>query len=84
MRQTSTLVVFKDGPESDVRYFGPFVDIVIAQEFAKALVEPLPGGFKGYRSTQPYTSNETSLINDVIKQSRLTDTAKRSYTHEAI
>lgn len=84
MRQSSTLVVFKDGPESDVRYFGPFVDIVIAQEFAKALIEPLPGGFKGYRSTQPYTSTETSLINDVIEQSRSSDKSKRSFTHEAI
>lgn len=84
MRQSITLVVYKDHKNADVRYFGPFVDIHIASDFAKAIPEPLKGGFKGYRTTQPFTATEASLVSDLILNARKAVNKKQSLVHEAI
>jgi hypothetical protein len=86
MRQSTTLVVYKDSKDAAVRYFGPFINLDFASEFATALPEPLqPGGFKGYRSTQPFTSTETSLATEAILSDRETGHNRANVAlHEAI
>lgn len=70
MKQPQFLVAYRDTPKSPTRYFGPFVSIDIASRFCSELPEPQPGGAKDYRTTQPFTANDTNIIHDIIMNER--------------
>lgn len=70
MKPSTTIVVYRDQANAQTRYFGPFVDIRIASDFSKALPEPLKGGFKEYRTLQRFTSQDGSIVRDLILEAR--------------
>lgn len=70
MKQTSYLVIYKDSPKAHARYFGPFVSIDVATVFMDELPEPLKGGYKDYRITQPFTASDTAIIRDLLASER--------------
>lgn len=70
MKPSTIIVVYKDRSSAQALYFGPFVDIRIAGEFSSALPEPLTGGFKVYRTLQRFTSQDGSIVNDLIMSYR--------------
>lgn len=62
--------VYKDGPSSRIRYFGPFVSQAITEEFLNDLPEPLPGGAKSWKPLQPYMHHETGEATRSIMEER--------------
>lgn len=70
MKQTSHLVIYKDGPRSDTMIFGPFVNRSMAESFSNDLPVPQQGGFRKYRITQPFTHSEARLVRDMIELDR--------------
>lgn len=70
MKQSTYLLVYKDGPKAHEMYFGPFTDRNHVQRFADDLPTPLPGGFKKYTVTQPFTHNEADMVTSVIQANR--------------
>lgn len=70
MKQTQYLVFYKDSPRAQGLYFGPFVSIEAANRFLDQLPTPLHGGHKGYRVTQPFTSSDIDIVNDLLSVER--------------
>jgi len=70
MKPSQYLVAYKDNAKARTLYFGPFVSIDVASRFLADLPEPQPGGAKDYRTTQPFTANDTTLIQDYILSER--------------
>lgn len=70
MKQTSHLVIYKDGPKSDTMIFGPFINRSMAESFSNDLPIPQEGGFRKYRITQPFTHSEARLVRDMIELDR--------------
>lgn len=58
MRNPQYLVVYKDNPKAKAHIFGPFVNQTIADEFKEDLPQPLQGGYKIRKYTEPHTSSE--------------------------
>lgn len=70
MKQSSYIVYYKDSPKANGRYFGPFASIELAGVFLKELPEPLEGGSKGYRITQPHTMSDINIIRGLLGTER--------------
>lgn len=70
MKQSQTLVEYRDSEDAQSLVFGPFYNTAIASAFASELPKPLKGGFKRYRVTQPFTLNDTSIVRDLIISKR--------------
>lgn len=62
MRGTQYLVVYKDSKGAKQRFFGPFVQPSIAQDFAEHLPSPLEGGHKLIKHTEPQTFSEAQRV----------------------
>lgn len=70
MRPSSYLVVYKDGSDRPIMYFGPFHSETLASEFKEDLPEPRKGGFKKYAITQPFTYSEALVVAELINSKR--------------
>lgn len=66
MKQTSYLVIYKDGFNARGRYFGPFVSVESAHKFMGELPEPLAGGYKTSKTIQPFTLSDSLQVRSLI------------------
>lgn len=73
MRSPQYLVLYKDSEASKAHIFGPFVNQTIADDFKSELPEPLEGGYKLRRYTEPQTYTEAKLVAEKLRLLRQTD-----------
>lgn len=62
MRNPQYLVIYKDSAKAKQRFFGPFVQPSIADNFASRLPSPLEGGHKIIKHTEPQTYDEATRV----------------------
>jgi hypothetical protein len=70
VKGTRHIVGYKDGPDGQTRYYGPFVSPSVADFFIAALPTPLEGGFVRAVTLQPFTVQEAHLVASLIKRER--------------
>lgn len=73
MRSPQYLIVYKDSSRSKSHIFGPFVTQTIADDFSDELPEPLEGGHKLRRYTEPQTYTEAKLVAEKLRLLRQTN-----------
>lgn len=62
MRNPQYLILYRDSKRAKAHIFGPFVTQTIADKFKEDLPEPLEGGYKLRRYTEPQTYNEAKSV----------------------
>lgn len=70
MKQTMYITTFRDTQHGVTRYFGPFATMQLAFNFRDKLIPTKPGGRKDCVALQPFTSFETEMVNERIRQER--------------
>lgn len=76
------LVVYKDAPDSVIKYFGPFVSFTFADEFAADLPTPLKGGVVAVRPIQQ--SHDNDFCRALILRQRQERTSNLHTTHRVV
>lgn len=75
MRKPQYVILYRDSPKTRSYVFGPFVTQTIADEFKDTLPEPLEGGYKIRKHTEPQTYHEAQLVAfELVKQRRKNQT----------
>ena len=62
MRKPQYLVLYRDRPKAKTRIFGPFVNGEMASRFRDRLPDPLEGGYRLIKNTEPQTFDEADRV----------------------